>query len=329
MSPGDRLTLPLLSVIVRSMGRPELRLALESIARQDYPDVEVIVVDATGGSHLALPAIAWRSGHSIRIVGGHHCLPRPQAANEGLQAVQGEWFCFLDDDDTYDPDFLTEMLNASREYPETLLVYGRTRVLDENGKVEKLFGSPFNRALMYFGPLFYWQAAIIRRKVIELGCRFDETLEICEDRDFLNQIAEHSDFVFVPVVGFNYRPYLGTSGTGSGATRDIPRLERSESILRLKWSGASSYHNRRLVEMCMGAVRAFHDGNFALSRALFDKTIGAYPDDPSALHGLARLDLHDGQLASAEKLARRAIEINPSVDEFRMTMALILAACRV
>ena len=186
MFPDNRLTLPLVSVIVRSMGRPELRLALESIARQDYPNIEVILVDATGGSHPALPAIAWQPGHSIRIVGGQRCLPRPQAANEGLQAVNGEWFCFLDDDDTYDFDFLSAMLSASQAHPEVLLVYGRTRVFDKNGKVEKLFGSPFNRALMYFGPLFYWQAAIIRRKVIELGCRFDETLEICEDRDFLN-----------------------------------------------------------------------------------------------------------------------------------------------
>ena len=326
MYPDNRLALPLVSVIVRSTGRPELRLALESISRQNYPDVEVIVVDATGGSHPALPAIAWQSGHSIRIVGGHRRLPRPQAANEGLQAVNGEWFCFLDDDDTYDFDFLSAMLSTSHAYPEALLVYGRTRVLDENGKVEKLFGGPFNRALMYYGPLFYWQAAIIRRKVIELGCRFDETLEVCEDRDFVHQIAEHCDFAFVPVMGFNYRPDLGTSGTGLGANRDLPRFLRSEKLLRAKWADAASYHTRRLTEMCMGAVRAFHDGNFALSRTLFDKTVEAYPDDPSALHGLARLDLHDGQLATAEKLARRAIEINPSVDEFRMTLALILEA---
>ncbi|MEQ1742231.1 MAG: glycosyltransferase [Candidatus Nitrotoga sp.] len=326
MYPDNRLTLPLVSVIVRSMGRPELRLALESIARQDYPDIEVIVVDATGGNHPALPTIAWQSGHSIRIVGGHRRLPRPQAANEGLQAVNGDWFCFLDDDDTYDFDFLSAMLSASHAHPEALLVYGRTRMLDANGNVAKLFGSPFNRAMMYYGPLFYWQAAIIRSKVIELGCRFDEALEICEDRDFLHQVAEHCDFVFVPVVGFNYRPDLGTSGTGPGANRDMPRILRSENLLRAKWANASSYHTRRLMEMCMGAVRAFHEGNVALSRTLFDKTLEAYPDDPSALHGLARLDLHDGQLATAEKLARRAIEINPSVDEFCMTLALILEA---
>jgi len=325
-SPDNQPTLPLVSVIVRSMGRPELRLALESISRQDCPNVEVIVVDATGGNHPTLPAIDWQPGHSIRIVGGLRQLPRPQAANEGLQAVHGEWFCFLDDDDTYDFDFLSAMLNASREHPETLLLYSRTRMLDENGNVTKLFGGPFNRAMMYYGPLFYWQAAIIHHKVIELGCRFDEALEICEDRDFLHQIAEHSDFVFVPVVGFNYRPDLGTSGTGPGANRDMPRFLRSENLLRAKWADASSYHNRRLTEMCMGAVRAFHDGNIALSRTLFDKALEAYPDDPSALHGLARLDLNDGKLATAEKLVRRAIEINPSVDEFRMTMALILEA---
>ena len=318
--------MPLVSVIVRSMGRPELRLALESISRQDCPNVEVIVVDATGGTHPALPTIDWQPGHSIRIVGGSRLLPRPQAANEGLQAVHGEWFCFLDDDDTYDFDFLSAMLSAAREHPETLLLYSRARMLDENGNVTKLFGCPFNRALMYYGPLFYWQTAIIHRKVIELGCCFDETFEICEDRDFLHQIAEHCDFVFVPVLGFNYRPDLGTSGTGPGANRDMPRFLRSENQLRAKWADASSYHNRRLTEMCTGAVRAFHDGNIALSRTLFDKALEAYPDDPSALHGLARLDLNDGQLATAEKLVRRAIEINPSAAEFCMTMALILEA---
>ncbi|RFC37963.1 MAG: Glycosyl transferase family 2 [Candidatus Nitrotoga sp. CP45] len=326
VNPGNQPTLPLVSVIVRSMGRPELRVALESISRQDYPNVEVIVVDATGGNHPTLPTIAWQSGHSIRIVGGHRQLPRPQAANEGLQAVQGEWFCFLDDDDTYDFDFLSAMLSATHEHPETLLIYGKARMLDANGNVTKLFGSPFNRAMMYYGPLFYWQAAIIRRKVIELGCRFDETFEICEDRDFLHQIAEHCDFAFVPVVGFNYRPDLGTSGTGPGANRNLPRFLRSEKMLRAKWADAASHHTRKLTEMCMGAVRAFHEGNFALSRTLFNKTLDAYPDDPSALHGLARLGLHDGQLATAEKLARRAIEINPSAAEFCMTMALILEA---
>jgi tetratricopeptide (TPR) repeat protein len=308
------------------MGRPELRLSLDSIALQDYPNIEVIVVDATGGNHPPLPDIVWPPGHSIKIVGGHQRLPRPQAANEGLQAARGEWFCFLDDDDTYDPVFLSAMLRASRDHAEALLIYCQTRILDEHGKFKKLFGGPFNRSWMYHGPLFYWQASIIRRKVIELGCRFDEALEICEDRDFLIQIAQHSDFAFVPVVGFNYRPDLGTSGTGGGANRDAPRYAKFCQLLHAKWAGDSTYHTRRALRMNLAAISAFHSGNLAHSRILFNKTLGEFPDDPSALHGLAHLALHDGQLEEAEKLARKAIDIFPIFAEFRMTMALILEA---
>ena len=71
---------------------------------------------------------------------------------------------------------------------------------------------------MFCGPLLYWPAALINRRVIALGCRFDERLSVCEDRDFLAQIAEHGDFGFVPVTGFNYRLTLGTSGTATGTT---------------------------------------------------------------------------------------------------------------
>ena len=83
---------------------------------------------------------------------------------------------------------------------------------------------------MHYGPLFYWQSALISTRVRELGCRFDSTLEVCEDRDFLAQIAEHGDFVFVPAAPtFNYRPDLGTSGTGDGANRNVARVAGSRT----------------------------------------------------------------------------------------------------
>ncbi|HSD00356.1 MAG TPA: glycosyltransferase, partial [Casimicrobiaceae bacterium] len=55
---------PLVSIIVRSMGRPELRSALQSIASQDYPAIDAIIVDATGGKHPEVPRVAWRRGHT-------------------------------------------------------------------------------------------------------------------------------------------------------------------------------------------------------------------------------------------------------------------------
>ena len=71
---------PQVSSVVRSMGSPELRDSLGSPAAQDYPSIEVIAVDATGGAHPPLPPIEWRPGHSIRVIAGGHRLGRASAA---------------------------------------------------------------------------------------------------------------------------------------------------------------------------------------------------------------------------------------------------------
>lgn len=305
------------------MGRHELAMALESVARQDYSSVETVVVDATGGGHPPLPSVPRRQSHIVRIVGGHRRLPRAQAANMGMLAARGEWLCFLDDDDTYDSHFVSAMVEAARVHPKVLLVYGRTRVLRADGHVDRVFGHPFNRALMHYGPLFYWQAALIRRNVVDLGCRFDEALEVGEDRDFIAQIAGHSDFVFVPVVGFNYHPHLGTSGTAE-VNRDVAKTIRFESLVRAKAAGTGAYHTRRCTRLCARAVAAYHRGDRAQSRALFEALLREYPGDPNALHGLARMALDDGSLERAETLVDRAIASNASAAEFRLTRAVIL-----
>jgi tetratricopeptide (TPR) repeat protein len=315
---------PLVSVIVRSMGRPELRAALESIAGQDYPCVEAVVVDATGGNHPSLPDIAWQEGHSVRMVGSGRRLLRPHAANLGLESIRGEWLCFLDDDDTYDPHHVSTLVNMARSHPHALVVYGLSRWLASDGSVEKVFGLSFNRAIMYHNPLCCWQAALIRRKVRDLGCRFDEDLEVEEDQDFLAQIAEHGDFAFIPVVTFNYRPDIGTSGTGRGPNRDVARGIYYYNARRARWAGHAAYHAERATRQCRRGVAAYLAGDRALSRSLFEAALREYPDDPNALHGIGRLSLDQGALAEAEKAVRRAIEINPAATEFHLTLATIL-----
>ena len=184
-------TSPVVSAIVISAGTPEVNVALASVARQDYPSIEVIVVDATGGGHTPLPSFDPPPGHLVRTLGGDRRLQPAEAANIGLLAARGEWLCFLDDNGAYDRDFVSAMIKASEHHPESLLVYGRTRILRADGQVVRVFGRPFNRLLMHSGPILFWQSALIRRAVVELGCRFDEALEIGADRDFLAQIADH------------------------------------------------------------------------------------------------------------------------------------------
>lgn len=320
------VVLKLVTVVVRSMGRPHLRDALQSVCAQDHTLLEVLVVDATGGDHPPLPELPWRHGHTVRLIGTGKRLPRPQAANAGLLAASGEWICFLDDDDFYDDNFISSMLRHARQQPGRLVIYGSSRTLAPDGSVTRVFGVPFNRALMFCGPLLYWPAALINRRVIALGCRFDERLSVCEDRDFLAQIAEHGDFGFVPVTGFNYRLTLGTSGTATGDNRHPERHIPYEALLRAKWAGSGLYHTQRAAAGSRSAVAAYFRGDLTGARAAFAAVLRDYPDDPNALHGLGRLDFEAGQVDLALQQVERAIDITPDAAEYYLTLAEIVAA---
>src|SRR5690554_4687715 len=108
--PMPGADLPLVSIVVRSMARPELAFALEALLAQDYPLLGIVVVDATGGHHPPLESAARQPGHRLRLLPGSRQLPRAEAANVGLDAVEGELFGFLDDDDTVDPDHISGLV---------------------------------------------------------------------------------------------------------------------------------------------------------------------------------------------------------------------------
>ena len=314
---------PLVSIIVRSMGRPELRVALESLAAQDYPALDIIVVDATGGAHPPLPEIAWRTGHEVRMVGGERPLPRAHAANVGIDAVRGAWFGFLDDDDSFDADHVSVLMAAAAS-TDKLVVYGMSRLVDSKGETLSLWGLPFNRAFMFHNPLLHFPTALIRRDVLDLGCRFDERFEINEDRDFFSQIAEYTDFEHVRHASFNCAVELGTSGTGRGANRDVAKVARYEQLLRQKWSAAGTYHTARTLLACHKGIAAYTRGDFAEARAIFSGVLRDYPDDINALVGLGFLALMTGDLGDAEPVLRRAVEINPTSGEARLHLATTL-----
>ena len=49
-----------------------------------------------------------------------------------------------------------------------------------------------------------------------------------------------------------------------------------------------------------------------------------YPDDPNAINGLGYVALMNGELDEAERMLRRAVEINPAAGEFRLHLATTL-----
>lgn len=110
---------PLISCIVPVFnGERFLGAALDSILRQTYEPIEVIVVD--DGSNDGTPDVAARYGRSIRYVRQDN-RGSASAKNRGLAEARGEVLAFLDADDIWHENKLARQYCTIAERPVTEL----------------------------------------------------------------------------------------------------------------------------------------------------------------------------------------------------------------
>lgn len=93
--------------------------AIKSIINQQFPDWELIIVD-DGCADGITPAILDRFAESderIKVIHKEN-ENRAIARNKGMEAATGEWLCWLDSDDEYSTNYLRELDQATKEFPE-------------------------------------------------------------------------------------------------------------------------------------------------------------------------------------------------------------------
>lgn len=117
----------MISVIMLTYNREALvGRAIESILRQTYPDFEFLIID--NGSTDQSGAIADRyAAQDNRI----HVIHRERGnigsgRNTGLDAAQGEYITFIDDDDWAEPDFLEFLHHLIAETGSDVAICGAT-----------------------------------------------------------------------------------------------------------------------------------------------------------------------------------------------------------
>ena len=221
---------PLVSLVVRTMGRPTLPRALASIAAQTWRPLEIVLVDA-GARGLTLEREA---DVPIRVVKGG-LLDRPRAANAGLVNARGAWIGFLDEDDEIERDHVA-LLMAAATVAGLPVAYSQTRMIGGEGR-ERVFGGPFDRAALLRSNYLAIHAVLFSREFVDQGLRFDDTLPMFEDWDFWLQLATQTDFAFASRPTAIYRAAAGDSGAGSGPNLDRDAVLAHRARLMRKWQG--------------------------------------------------------------------------------------------
>jgi len=140
---------PLASVIVPSLnGAHLLPACLDSLAKQTYPDVEVIVAD--GASTDATHELLARRYPDVRLMALQRNLGFTGNVNAGLRAARGEVLCLLNNDAQADVDWVAACVAALASRPAlgsvaSKVLYADGCTINSAGDLLHRDGSPGQR----------------------------------------------------------------------------------------------------------------------------------------------------------------------------------------
>ncbi len=296
---------PGVSVIVRSMDRPTLDLALDSVAWQTYRPIDVVVVNAKGAGHRALQHA--HGGVALRVVGdaAGASMPRPRAANAGLEAARGDFLLFLDDDDLLLPDHVAKLVAALAACAHAPAAYADVdfgRMGADGWHSQHVFAADFDAVRLWFENYLPIHAVLFRRSCVERGARVDERLPLLEDWDFWLQCATDGPFVRAPGVSARYH---ANSPGGSEVFEEGPLARESRATLFAKWHPRLS--TERFVDLMFRLQAHYRGEAYALAQLRLAQTEAAGLREILAARDTEIASLH-AALAERDAQARTARE---------------------
>lgn len=170
-----------------------LPACLESLKAQTYDNIEVIIVD--DGSSDSSPAIVEefaQKNANVQVVTKQNGGPS-SARNAGIDRATGDFVCFLDSDDLFEPDTCLRIAQLAADDID-VVGFGwscmpaekANRWLTDRTNVRDAYYPSFTEALMFDEMVQpYLRSAIRRSLLVEHGIRFDEVLHVGEDAQFL------------------------------------------------------------------------------------------------------------------------------------------------
>ena len=180
--------MPTVTAVVPTCNRPTLlRRALRSIAAQELPPAEVIVIDDGNGANERLTRDAAEQSGLKRILvrANSHAKGASGARNTGAELATGELLAFLDDDDEWLPSYLSQAIGHCN-WSELDVVCTPLLCQFDDG-VDRLSKSAPDRLapelFLTRNPGLGGSNLIIRRSLYREIGGFDESLPSCNDLD--------------------------------------------------------------------------------------------------------------------------------------------------
>lgn len=188
---------------------------IESVLAQTYTDYECIIMDDGSTDDSRATVEGWLAENNPRCGRRFRLLGQPNqgvavARNNAVRAASGEYVCFLDADDWWEPTFLEEMAHLIQVYPKAGL-YATNYIYYKTGKTHVALDMPtgyidYPQVYLTSGAMPVWTGTVAmpRRVFLEMG-GFPPGVRLGEDFLLWARTAMHYPVAFLnrPLAYYN------------------------------------------------------------------------------------------------------------------------------
>ncbi|NJL71713.1 MAG: glycosyltransferase [Candidatus Competibacteraceae bacterium] len=224
---------PLVSVIMPAFNRADvIGESIISVIEQRYPNWELIVVDDGSVDDTPRVVRAFKN-ERIKLVELGKNRGVSAARNAGMAIAKGDYFAYLDSDNTWDDHFLLIMVNSLSEKAEFDAAYcGQIATeihkssLHGDREVRFTRFGPFNQSLIENRNYIDLNCYVHRRSLYVMFGGFDEEMRRLVDWELIMRYARNKFPLAVPVILSNY-----FYGRATNQITSLERISHAEEIL--------------------------------------------------------------------------------------------------
>jgi glycosyltransferase involved in cell wall biosynthesis len=189
---------PLVTVVTSILnGRPYVAGCLESVLRQDYPNIEHIVFDGASNDgtvdvlrefddRIAL----WRSEPDTGVY---------DAWNKALVEARGEWICFLGADDEFQPGAISAYMALANRNPQAEYLCSRVNWVHSSG-YRRIIGEPWRWRKFLKTTCVPHTGSMHRRSLLDKLGAFDTSYPLLADYEILMRAGRQLNTAYMPII---------------------------------------------------------------------------------------------------------------------------------
>jgi len=245
-------------VIVTYYSYPFVIEALESILKQTWKELELIITDDCSGDDTVNVCRKWLKENGQRFVNAEILTSEKNTgvsanANRGLHAAKGDWIKFLSADDTLKPCCIEDNMSWIASHPEVRTLFSRIDIYRNTFEPQNLIkttpGNSYSpksilasdrsadsqyKMLLLSDRIHFSPSVFLHRKTLLSAGGFDVRFKLLEDYPlWLNLTKNGHKLYFMDKVTVNYRRHAKAINNTGISYLINPNYFKSEDFRRI------------------------------------------------------------------------------------------------